>query len=87
MSRIVLGIDGGGTKSEAVVLDPDRSFESAGPVGRAGPCNIAAMPVAEALANILAAAKAANAPANEAAAVVAAVAGYSFIERRQELAT
>ena len=86
MTRLVLGIDGGGTKTEAVVLDAEGDRQSpAGPVGRAGPCNIAAMPVADSIANILAAADAAQAEPDKISAVVAAIAGYSFAERRDQL--
>src|SRR5579862_6715958 len=89
MTRLVLGIDGGGTKTEAVVLDADAPQKGPiGAVGRAGACNIAAMPVGDALASILAASHVAlgKARPDQISALVAAVAGYSFAERREELA-
>jgi N-acetylglucosamine kinase-like BadF-type ATPase len=87
MTRLVLGIDGGGTKTEAVVLDSDAPERAPiGPIGRAGACNIAAMPVSDAFASILAATVATKAKPQQISAVVAAVAGFSFADRREELA-
>lgn len=86
MSVVVVGIDGGGTKTVAAVLDCDNPDPGGAALGRSGPCNIAAMPVSDALANILAAAAEAQAPAGRVKGVVAATAGYSFADRREELA-
>lgn len=86
MKQIVIGIDGGGTKTVAALLDADAPNADNAKTGLAGPCNIAAMPVSAALSNIQAAVAAARPPAGDIAAIVAAVAGYSFADRRAELA-
>lgn len=83
---LVIGIDGGGTKTVAAVLDTDAPAASNAKTGQGGPCNIAAMPVSTAISNIQEAVAKANPPAGEIAAIVAAVAGYSFADRRAELA-
>lgn len=83
MSGYALGLDGGGTKTLAQILSPDG--EIAGQ-GLAGACNIAAMPVAEALENVFAAAQAALSQAgidsSALRGICAGVAGSSHIERR-----
>ncbi len=87
MTPCVLGLDGGGTKTHALLLGLDGAVRGE---GAGGPCNIAAVPVADALQ----AARAATEAALEAAgvdwadmrAVCAGVAGFSQRIRRAEFA-
>ena len=80
--QIVIGIDGGGTKTRAEAYEMQggrlgalaASFE-------AGPCNIAFMPLAEAVASVQTALCGLGC-AQEASSVCAAVAGFSFASRR-----
>ena len=85
MKALALGLDGGGTKvlSQAATLD-------GAVIGRglAGACNIAFMPLAEALGNALEASQIAlseaGATPSDVRAVCAGVAGTSFSQRRAE---
>lgn len=86
VNPLVLGIDGGGTQTRA------RAASLAGTAlgeGQGGPCNIAAMPMAEALASVLEAAGQALGQAGHGAesvrAVCAGVAGTSYTDRRDAL--
>ena len=83
MSKLVLGLDGGGTKVLARVADETGLVLGE---GAAGACSISAMPVLEAFASAreacdlaLAAARRGN---DEVTAVCACVAGYSVVDRR-----
>ncbi|MBV9848447.1 MAG: hypothetical protein JO250_02050 [Armatimonadetes bacterium] len=84
MTDCVLGLDGGGTKTGALVLDLGGI-----PLGEAaaGPCNIAAVPVADALAAVRVAVEAALAVSGkrreDVRAVCAGIAGFSHAERRR----
>jgi N-acetylglucosamine kinase-like BadF-type ATPase len=91
MSRLVLGIDGGGTKTAAACLDIDtQGLPLVGAIGHAGPGNIANLPVAQVIGHIQEALAATMGGHPEGArkivAVCAGVAGASFGERREELA-
>ena len=83
MTSLVLGLDGGGTRTRAAV-----AMEAGEIIGRAeaGPCNLAAVPPPDALAAALAAADLALAGAGgergDVAALCAGVAGVSYAERR-----
>ncbi|MCW3060818.1 MAG: hypothetical protein JWQ02_2639 [Capsulimonas sp.] len=83
MSKLILGLDGGGTKVIARVAD-----ETGATLGEgvAGACSISAMPVAEAFASARAAFEmalsAAGRSAGEVTAVCACVAGFSVVENR-----
>ncbi len=83
MSALVLGLDGGGTQTRALVEDVHSALRGEG-VG--GPCNIAAVPIAEAVTSVRTAAQAAlggiGAEAADVRAVCAGVAGASFTARR-----
>ena len=85
MTGCVVGLDGGGTKTEARVLGLEG--EALGG-GSSGPCNIAAVPVAAALAAAQTAAESALAAAGKGVgdvrAICAGVAGFSQLERREE---
>ena len=85
MSGIVLGLDGGGTQTRVAVAT------AAGKIvgwGRAGACNLAAVPLPDALLAALAAADLALAEAGQGRAAVTAlcagVAGVSYAERRDQ---
>lgn len=86
MTDIILGIDGGGTQTR-VVVSPADNLTPAGE-GKGGPCNIAAVEVAEAMASVRAATETAltegNASYDDVRAVCAGVAGFSYIARRDE---
>lgn len=83
MTRFALGLDGGGTQTRVAVARPGELV-----VGRglAGPCNLAAVALPEALAAALAAADLALAEADgqraDVGALCAGVAGASFTQRR-----
>jgi N-acetylglucosamine kinase-like BadF-type ATPase len=85
VTGVVLGLDGGGTKVLAHAADADGAVRG---TGTAGACNIASLPLEEALANALAASHAALGEAGAATAQVralcAGVAGTSFGQRRVE---
>lgn len=87
MSGLVLGIDGGGTQTRVLVAEAEGSLRGE---GQAGACNIAAVPVDEAISSVRVASALALASAECAAedirAVCAGVAGFSFVERRSEFA-
>ncbi len=81
----VLGLDGGGTQTRAQTATPDGIVLGEG-VG--GPCNLAAVPVSEALQSVTTAAASALSPVGgcfaDVTAVCAGVAGTSFGARRAE---
>ncbi|BDI31287.1 N-acetylmuramic acid/N-acetylglucosamine kinase [Capsulimonas corticalis] len=81
MNKLVLGIDGGGTKVLARIADETGATLGE---GASGACSISAMPVAEAFASARAACEAALAgrSASEVTAVCACVAGFSVVENR-----
>lgn len=85
MKQWVMGIDGGGTQTRAIVRQA--KGDSAGQ-GIAGPCNLAAVSLPEALAAALMAAdealRHANLQRENIGALCAGVAGASFTERRAE---
>lgn len=81
MTPIVLGLDGGGTQTRALAA----TSEGVVGQGTGGVCNIAAVPVAQALRSAQDAARAALAGVGDSAqvrAVCAGVAGCSFEDRR-----
>lgn len=82
MTRLVLGLDGGGTRTRALAA----TFEAVVGSGSGGACNVAAVPVAVALQSAQAAALEALAGASveDVQAVCAGVAGCSFEDRRLE---
>ena len=82
--NFVLGLDGGGTKTAAIALSLDAPDAPLLPVGLAGPGNIAAVPVEEALENARLAAEATGVAANEVLSVCAGIAGASFVDRRAQ---
>jgi len=86
MDGVVIGIDGGGTKTRVVAILADPKA-SASPVATAdaGPCNIAIQPMAEALASVADGVGRLGIHPASVQAVCAAVAGYSFEERRGDL--
>ena len=73
-----LGIDGGGTKTAVALLSHDIAVAR----GIGGPCNIAAVPVNEALANVAAAVHASGDGFGSVRSVCAGIAGASLTERR-----
>ncbi len=84
MTDVVLGLDGGGTQTRVAVA-------TAGKIrgrGQAGPCNLAAVPLPDALAAALAAADHALAEAGweraDITALCAGVAGFSYAQRRDQ---
>jgi len=83
MTNYALGLDGGGTKTRVQVVRRDGQVVGQ---GQAGPCNIAALPVDEALANAFAAAEAALSQAGagpeNVRSICAGVAGSSYADRR-----
>lgn len=85
MTEVVLGLDGGGTKTQAQAATADG--QAVGD-GTAGACNIAFMPLADAVASALAASDAALAQAGagrkDVKAICAGVAGVSFVARKNE---
>ena len=85
MSGFVLGLDGGGTQTRALLAD--LTGEIVG-VGTAGACNLAAVSPPEALAAALAAAAAAlrqaEQPRVDVLSVCAGVAGVSYADRRAQ---
>jgi N-acetylglucosamine kinase-like BadF-type ATPase len=85
MPDCVLGLDGGGTKTHAVLLGQDRAVQGE---GRGGPCSISAVSVSEALEGVRAASEQACFHAGKAwediSAVCVGVAGYSQRPRRAE---
>lgn len=85
MTDFVLGLDGGGTQTRVAVATA--SGEVIGQ-GRAGACNLAAVPLPDALAAALAAADLALAEARQSradiTALCAGVAGVSFAQRRDQ---
>lgn len=87
MTPIALGLDGGGTQTRAQAATPDGVARGEG-IG--GPCNIAAVPVSEALQSVATAAQnaleAAGGDFADVAAVCAGVAGTSYAARRAEFA-
>lgn len=86
VNPLVLGIDGGGTQTRARVATGDGQTLGE---GRGGPCNIAALPTADALASVLDAAGQALGTAGQGTgdvqAVCAGVAGTSYADRRDAL--
>ena len=85
MTRYVLGLDGGGTKTHALIMAADGVVQAK---GTAGPCNIATVPMADVLASVRSAAEAALGKAGgtreEIRAVCAGVAGFSHVARRAQ---
>lgn len=85
MTGLVLGLDGGGTRTRVAVATAAGEIQGR---GEAGACNLAAVPPAEALAAALAAADLALGEAGreraDIAALCAGVAGVSFAERRAQ---
>ncbi len=85
MRSVVLGMDGGGTQTRALLADHEG--RTAG-VGLAGACNLAAVPPPEALAAALAAADGALGQAGlsraDVLSVCAGVAGVSYTDRRAQ---
>lgn len=84
MSKCVVGLDGGGTKTHAVVFN-DGSISGE---GTAGPCNIAAVlpdqAAGAALTAVDAALRQAGRQRKDVSALCAAVAGYSQADRRAQ---
>lgn len=87
MSGLALGLDGGGTRTRAAVVGPSGAITGR---GEGGACNLAAVPIGDALAAALAAADAAlgeaGAARGDVLAVRAGVAGFSFPARRAAFA-
>lgn len=85
MTEVVLGLDGGGTKTQAQAATADGQVVGD---GTAGACNIAFMPLEDALQSALgasdAALTAAGANRRNVRAVCAGVAGVSFVQRRAD---
>jgi len=85
VSKLVVGLDGGGTQTRAAVADASGAVLG---TGLCGACSLAVMPPAEALAAALSAIDLALTGANgtrgDVQAVCAAVAGVSFGDRRQQ---
>ncbi len=82
---IVVGVDGGGTKTSAAAHSVAHGqTHLAGLVGEglSGPCNIAFMPLADALGNLKQAVAACGAAPEQIDSLCAAVAGFSFESRR-----
>lgn len=87
MTDMILGIDGGGTQTRVAVSRVNGGLMLG--QGTSGPCNIAAVEVAEAMTSVGAATQDALAEAaathGDVLAVCAGVAGFSFVARREEL--
>lgn len=88
MKELLLGLDGGGTRTRAAVATTEGTISGR---GQAGACNLAAVPLDEALSAALsAAAEALNEASVDPAdvrAICAGVAGTSFEARRLEFET
>ncbi len=82
MLDILVGIDGGGTKTRVECYRAS-DFQLLG-IGESGACNIAAMEIADALANVSAALARAGVAPGSVSAACAAVAGYSHRQRTLE---
>ena len=88
MRTLALGLDGGGTKTQVIVAGIESSTQGE---GQSGACNIAAMPVADAMHSariaIYRALEDFGAEVEDVGAICAGVAGWSFAARRTEFHT
>jgi N-acetylglucosamine kinase-like BadF-type ATPase len=86
MAGLAIGIDGGGTKTRIAAILADEPGIGLVATADAGPCNVASMPAADALANVANGISRLGIDTGSVVSICAAIAGYSFEHPRQGFA-